>query len=350
MDRAVRVIRIIFIILVIVALFLLLIIRLSSLLCVLILSAVVAYLLNKPLRSMEKKMKRPWALLIIFGSLTIITGFFFYYVVPLFVRQAADLIAYTPKLVQAIGGLLDDAGKSAGEPLAGFLKQTFDGFNKRAADWLGSATISLAQGGSSGIGWALLIPVFAFYILKDHEYFIDQVGYLIPLKYRTDLHSLYVSIDKAVGQFLRGQLLVAISVAVMTTTGLLIIGVPNALLLGIICGLCNLIPYIGPLIGAIPVALVSLMLGWKTMLFSVMVVFIVQQVDNMVISPKIMGDSLRIHPVYIIVAIIAGSGLFGFMGLLLALPALIILKEVILFIFKKRLYRNKDTDVSNEKI
>ena len=84
----------------------------------------------------------------------------------------------------------------------------------------------------------------------------------------------------------------------MTATGLLIIGVPNALLLGLICGLCNMIPFIGPFIGAMPVALVSVMLGWKTMLLSVLVVFIVQQFDNTIISPKIMGDSLRfIRPI-----------------------------------------------------
>ena len=167
---------------------------------------------------------------------------------------------------------------------------------------------------------------------------MDQFNYLVPVRYRKDLHALYVSIDKALGQFLRGQLVVSISVAALTATGLLIVGVPNAPLLGLICGLCNLIPYIGPFIGAIPVALVAAALGWKLMLLAVLVVLVVQQLDNMIISPKIIGDSIRIHPVYIIAAIIAGSGLFGVLGLLLALPSLIILKEIVLFLFRKRLY------------
>lgn len=342
MDKAVKVIRIIIVAAIVTAFALLFFFRLGGLACTLISAAALSYLLNKPLKKMEKRMKRHWALLIIFGILAGVTALFVCYMVPLFFRQATDLAAYVPKIMQAVSGILDNAGKSAGEPLDGIINDAFKSFNQRAANWLGSTTINVAQGSYSGMGWALLLPVFTFYFLKDREHFIDQINYLIPLKYRSDLHSLYISIDKSLGQFLRGQLLVAFSVAVMTATGLLIIGVPNALLLGAICGLCNMIPFIGPFIGAIPVALVSIVLGWKAMLLSVAVVLIVQLLDNAIISPKILGDSLKIHPAYIIIAIIAGSGLFGIMGLLLALPMLIILKEIVLFAFKKRLYDGRE--------
>lgn len=339
MERAMRFIRIIILSLLIVGVVLLLFFRLGGLLCTLIVSAVFAYLLNKPLAAMERKIRRQWALLIIFGLLAGIAAVLSVYIVPMLFRQAAYLVSYVPKVIESAVKMLDNAGSMAGEPLASMARQAFDGFNKRAVEWLGNSTISLAQGFSAGIGWALLSPVFTFYFLKDHEYFVDQIGYLIPLRYRSDLHMLYLSIDKAVGQFLRGQLLVSLGVAVMTTAGLLIIGVPVAPLLGLICGLCNMIPYIGPLIGAIPVALVSASMGWQTVLISVIVILVVQQLDNMIISPKIIGDSLRIHPIYIIIAIIAGSGLFGVMGLLLALPMLIVLKEIILFFFRKRIRR-----------
>lgn len=339
MGKAAGIIRTIIIIVIIIALVLLIFFRLGGLVCTLIISVVLSYLLNKPMTMLEKHMKRIWALLIIFGILAGLAFFFFYYMVPMFFRQATELVGFVPQVLKASGALFDSFGKSAGEPLAGILNQAFAGFNDRVAVWLGNATIALAQGGSSSIGWALLLPVFVLYFMKDREFFIDQINYLIPIKYRGDLHALYLSIDKAVGQFLRGQMLVSFSVAVMTSIGLLIIGVPSAPLLGLICGLCNLVPYIGPFIGAVPVALVSVILGWKTMLFSVLVILIVQQLDNMIISPKIIGDSIRIHPVYILIAIIAGSGLFGIMGLLLALPALIILKEITLFVFRKMLRR-----------
>lgn len=345
MDKASRFIRIAVIIVLAAALIVLLFTRLSGLVCTMISAAVASYLLSKPLKKMEKKMKRHWALLIIFSILAGATAFFFYYVVPLFFRQAADFVSFIPKVLQAVSDILDNAGKSAGAPLDGIINDALDGFNKQAAVWLGSATINLAQGSYSGLGWGLLLPVFTFYFLKDREYFIDQINYLIAIKYRGDLHTLYISIDKALGQFLRGQLMVAVSVAIMTATGLLIIGVPNAPLLGMICGLCNMIPYIGPFLGAIPVALVSIVLGWRAMLLSVVVVLIVQLLDNTIISPKILGDSLKIHPVYIIIAIIAGSGLFGIMGLLLALPMLIILKEIVIFVFRKRLYNGREPTI-----
>jgi predicted PurR-regulated permease PerM len=349
MDKAVRVVIVIIATVLAAALLIFMLFRLRGLLCTIIISIVLAYLLNKPLKAMEKRMKRPWALLIMFGVLAGTAALFLFYVAPLFVRQAADLVAYIPKLLDAVGRFLVNAGNQVGEPLTGFISQAIDGFNRRAADWLGTTTISLAQGCSAWAGWALLMPVFGFYFLKDHEHFIDQLNYLIPIRYHEDLHALYLSIDKAVGHFLRGQLLVSLAVAVMTSAGLLIIGVPNALLLGLICGLCNLIPYIGPFIGAVPVALVSIMLGWKKMLISVLVILVVQQLDNMVISPKIIGDSIKINPAYIIIAIIAGSGLFGIMGLVLALPMLIIIKEILVFLFRKRLYSGKHPKFSNEK-
>jgi predicted PurR-regulated permease PerM len=348
LDKVARIIKLIIIIAVAVTAAVLLWMKLSGLLCTLVISVIAAYLLNKPLKYLEKKMRRPWALLIIFGLLAGATAFILYYFVPLFLKQAADLVAYIPKVIQSAGVMLGNFGDSAGEPLAGILNQAFQGFDRRAADWLGGATITAAQSISLGLGWTLLFPFFMFYFLKDHEQFIDQICYLVPIRFRADMHYLYLSIDKAIGLFIRGQLLVSATVAVLVTAGLLVVGVPNALLLGLICGLCNIIPYIGPFIGVVPVALVSAVLGWRTMLLAVLVVFAVQQLDNMVISPKIIGDSIRMHPAYIIIAIIAGSSLFGIIGLLFALPALIILKEIALFLFKKRLYRKKDAPAEGQ--
>lgn len=349
MNKAVRITIIILLTVLAAALLIFVLFRLKGLFCTILISVVLAYLLNKPLKAMERHMRRPWALLIMFGALAGVTALLLYFVAPLFVRQAADMLAYIPKVIEAAGRFLENAGKQVGGPLTSFVNEAFAGFNKRAADWLGTATISLAQGCSAWAGWALLVPVFGFYFLKDHEKFTDQFNYLVPIRYHDDLHALYGSIDKAVGSFLRGQLLVSLAVALMTSTGLIIIGVPNALLLGLICGLCNLIPYIGPFIGAVPVALVAIMLGWQKMLISVALILVVQQLDNMVISPKIIGDSIRINPAYIIIAIIAGSGLFGAIGLVFALPMLIVIKEVLLFLFRKRLYSRRRLKFGNEK-
>jgi predicted PurR-regulated permease PerM len=342
MEKAARVLKLILIVAAAAATIVFLWTKISGLICTLIISAIAAYLLNKPLKLLEKKMKRPWALLIIFGVLVAAAAFSVYYFVPLFFRQAADLIAYIPRILQTAGSIVGSFGSNAGEPLKGILSQTFQGIDQKAAGWLSGATLRAAHSLSAGLGWTLLFPFFAFYFLKDHEYFIDQLGYLVPIRYRADMHALYLLIDKAIGQFLRGQLLVSITVAVLVTIGLIIVGVPNALLLGLICGLFNMIPYIGPFIGVIPVALVAAVLGWEKMLFAMLVVFAVQQIDNMIISPKVIGDSIRIHPAYTIIAIIAGSGIFGILGLLFALPMLIILKEIITFVFRKRLHSKKE--------
>jgi predicted PurR-regulated permease PerM len=344
MEKVNRIIKIVLWAAIAIVFLAILLFRLRSLASVLLISAMLAYLLHKPLKALEKKLTRPWALLIIFGLLT---GFFTLlcsYIIPLFVRQAADLLGYVPKVMQGLESFLQKTGEKTGEPLSGILTQFFGNFYTRTADWMGAATLSVAQAGYSNLGWALLTPFLTFYFLKDHEYFMDQINYLVPLKYRKDVKTLLSSIDLALGHFLRGQFIVSVAVAAMTTIGFAIIGVPNYLLLGLLCGLCNMIPYVGPFIGAVPVALASAVQGWKILLLALAVVLAVQEIDNMVISPKVMGNHLKIHPVYIIIAIIAGSGLVGIIGIIFALPALIILRETTQFLFHRRLYQKSDIE------
>ncbi len=324
----------------------LLLYRLRSLVFVLLLSAMLAYLLYRPLKYLERRMRRPWALLVIFGLLAGFLALFSSYAVPVFVRQAAELLGTIPRVMETLQGFLSRMAQRSGEPFGDFVNQSFDKLYARTTDWLGTATLGAAQSGYSNVGWVLLVPFITFYMLKDHGFFLDQLQYLVPVRWRADAGKLLGSIDLSLGHFLRGQLLVSIVVMAMMTVGLAVLGVPNYLLLGLLCGVFNMIPYVGPFLGAAPVALSAAVCGWQTLVLALILVLVVQQMDNMVLSPKIIGDNLRIHPLYIIVAILAGSGLLGFVGIVFALPLLIILRETVQFLFRRRLdARRSSSDI-----
>ena len=339
MEKAVRVLRIILFVLVLVALAVAVVVRLHGLLSVILISALMAYLLNKPHRKLQKWMRPGFSLLIIFGSVLGVLVLLGVYIVPLMLRQAADLIGAVPKLLNAITGIVTRPGGEQG-PMGDIIGQAMGSLSARAADWLGSATLNVAQVSYSGLIWLVLIPFLVYYFLKDHRFFLSQVGYLVPIRFHNDIQTLYISVDKALGQFFRGQLLVSLIVGVLNVIGLLVVGVRSALLLGLLSGLCNMVPYVGPFIGAVPVALVASLQGWRTTLFAIIVVLVVQQLDNNIISPKVLGSSLQLHPVYVILAVIVASSLFGAMGLVFALPGMLILREIGLYLFRKRLYRD----------
>jgi len=174
----------------------------------------------------------------------------------------------------------------------------------------------------------IIIPVLMFYMLKEaneiKEFFIS----LIPEKNKNTVVSLISDIDIALSNFLRGQLLVATAVGVLIGLGLYVIGIKYSLLIGIFAGVTNLIPYLG-IIMSISIALLMALFKSPVIysIISVLIVFgIVATLENSLIAPKILGDSLHLNPLLIMLAIIIGGHLHGFYGMVFAIPAMCVLK------------------------
>ena len=181
----------------------------------------------------------------------------------------------------------------------------------------------------------LLAWMLTFYILKDKEQIVKNIKYFFPKSCREDIICFVRDIHRVVLRFIQGQVLIAIIIAIIETLGLYLIGMPYAPLLGFIGGLSNIIPYFGPYIGAIPALAVALTISPWLALWTSAVFLIVQQIDNIYLSPRIMEGKLGLHPVTTIMAVIIGGKLFGLLGLLFSVPLTAMIK--ILF---KRLYRS----------
>lgn len=169
----------------------------------------------------------------------------------------------------------------------------------------------------------VFVPVFAFYLLVDWPRLKKGMSDLIPKPYRDLTHERLGEVDEAIASFLRGQLVIALILAAINATGLVLLDVPFGLALGIVAGLANMVPYMALVVGLAP----ALVLCWAEhqswpLLLGVVAVFGgAQLLEGTVLSPRILSRSVNLHPVWVLLAVIAGGSLFGFVGMLIAVPA-----------------------------
>ena len=186
---------------------------------------------------------------------------------------------------------------------------------------------SSSAGLLSAILTILLTPVLAFYLLRDWDIMVARIGALIPRRYQPKVFTLAKESDDALGSFLRGQVMVMLGLATVYSIGLLLIGLENALAIGILSGLVSFVPYLGFVVGIGLAGLTAFAMGGGPMLFlGVLAVYAVgQAIEGTVLTPKFVGENIGLHPVVVIFAVMAGGHLFGFFGILLALPAAAVL-------------------------
>ena len=177
----------------------------------------------------------------------------------------------------------------------------------------------------------VLAPIIAFYLLVDLPHIRRVFRSLVPPRARGDAMVVVRRLGTAIGGYFRGQLAVAAVVGVMASIGMLVIDLPFWLIVGMIAGVFNMIPLIGPYIGAVPGIIIALTTGGgvSKAIWVAVVMTIVQQIDNHFISPIVMQRAVKLHPAVVMLALLAGGTLGGFFGLLLAVPATAVLKIIV---------------------
>ncbi|MEH6473635.1 MAG: AI-2E family transporter, partial [Halopseudomonas sp.] len=167
-----------------------------------------------------------------------------------------------------------------------------------------------------------LIPVVAFYLLRDWDRMVAQVGALLPRSIEPHVNRWASECDEVLGAFIKGQLLVMLCLGAFYAIGLGLVGLDLALILGVVAGLASIVPYMGFIIG-IGASLIAAMLQFNELYYLLLVGLVFgagQVLEAVVLTPVLVGDKIGLHPVAVIFAIMAGGQLFGFTGVLLALP------------------------------
>ena len=173
------------------------------------------------------------------------------------------------------------------------------------------------------MGKLVLSPLIGFYLLRDRRQIAFLLMLLLPVSWRARAVRAGREMRRETAGFLRGQLLVSFLVGTLTAVGLLLIGTPGWLLLGLLMGVMELVPYIGPVLAGIPAVLLGLQSGLAQALWTLLVLWTVQQVEGSLLSPRLLSGATRLHPLTVLLAISAGGIFSGTVGMLLALPIVV---------------------------
>jgi len=306
-----------------------------------IIALAIGYLLDPVAERLQKLgLSRLMATLVIMAAFILVLALLFILVFPILGRQLVAFLQTLPDTLKKLEGLLGQAGSWLGHDyIAPILKKLglegavapdvstnvnglFGDAARAAASFLNSL---VARGAAviSVVSLLIVTPVVAFYLLLDWHKMTGTIDSLIPLRHRETAHQLLQQIDIALAGFLRGQSLVCLFLGLWYGLGLSLIGLNFGLLIGLSAGLLSFIPYVGSLTALITAAIVATVQGWphwQLFFFAVGLVLTGQFLEANILSPKLVGDKVGVHPVWLIFALLAFGSVLGFIGLLIAVP------------------------------
>jgi len=302
---------------------------------------VLAYVLNPSVRRLQqKRFSRTQAILLVYLSLGLTIVLLSLYVFPALLKQLSSFGDQLPRYLGNVQEIVRDFGRDYQRvELPESLRQAVNDALKEAEQGITEAVRNLIQAGigliTGTLGFLVITPILTFYILKDLRRLEIKALHLLPRADRQEALKLWRGVDRIMVGFVQGHLMVAAVVGILSGVGLKLIGLDYALLLGIIAGIAELIPYFGPVIGAVPAVALALLHSPRQALLVVIVMVVVQQIEANILSPKILGQSVELHPVVIVFALLSGGYLYGIVGLLLAVPAAAILRLLGNFIYDR---------------
>jgi predicted PurR-regulated permease PerM len=309
-------------------------------------AALLAYI-GDPLadRLQRLRLPRTLAVVCVFLLTFLLVALLVLLIGPLIRQQVGALFAALPAIVSQVEQVwLPSAssflGIETGDKIGfgAFLAE----YKDMAGSWGATLLSSVTSTGTmlaAAVMSLFLIPILTFYLLRDWDSIVAHFGALVPESQRDTVFELARETDEVLGAFLRGQMLVMFALAVIYSTGLTLVGLEFAIAIGVVSGLVSFVPYLGFVFG-IGVASLTVALEPNPLLHFVGVIAtfsIAQLIEGSILTPKLVGDRIGLHPVMVIFAIAAGGQLFGFFGILLALPAAAVLSVVVRFAFNRYL-------------
>jgi predicted PurR-regulated permease PerM len=250
---------------------------------------------------------------------------------PILANQLADFIDRIPSYVEKLQGLFATFIDSRWSRFLGVdsttIHSSLGGLMSQGAAWLTTHLGSLWTGGRALLdilSLFIVTPVVAFYLLYDWDRMVARVDGLLPLDHREEIRRLARDIDRAIAAFVRGQGLLCLILGIFYASGLVLVGLNFGFLIGIAAGLLSFIPYVGFSLGfivSLGIALVQFAPDWFWVGATVLVFVIGQALEGYVLQPRLIGHSVGLHPVWLLFALFAFGLLFGFVGLMIAIPA-----------------------------
>lgn len=311
----------------------------------LILSGFLYYMLNPILKLLLKvrlghfRLNRGVASLLLVLMLILIICGGLAMLIPPVVKEITSLVTHLPQTASGLQRQLNDTIQHSplknidltayyrqfDHQLANYAQVVLKGLSSRIGDVINAVTnITVVT---------ITVPVMLFYMLKDGSKLGPSIQKWLSPHHAKEVDQLLGKMNDTLSSYIAGQVIECLFVAVFTSLGYLLIHQPLALVLGIVAGLCNIIPYIGPYIGIAPALFVSLTMAPQKLILVIIVVIVVQQIDGNVIYPNIIGKTLQIHPLTIILLLLAAGHIAGIAGMILCIPFYAVLKTIAEYFF-----------------
>lgn len=305
-----------------------------------LLALVIAYALEPAVSYLHRQgLGRCWAIAVVYALVGLLAGAAIAFVLPLFLSELSGLAQMIPEYVRRAEGFLGGLERRFDRwPLPAAVRQPLQAQVGRAEGALLSAVAGLTQGVFALFSQAftlLLAPILAFYMLLDLPLFRRKLELWLPAGARSEAWTLLRDVDRVLGGFVRGQVVVAAAVGLLTAVAMGLLGVPFAAVLGLLAGLLNVIPYFGSILGAIPGLLLAATVSFALVVKAALAYLLIQQVEAVILVPRIMGRTVGLHPLVLVFALLVGGAYLGLVGLVLAVPAAGLIRVVAAFLLRR---------------
>jgi len=319
---------------------------------------------HMPIALRRAHMARPLAIVIVYLLIIGVAITIVAFLVPLIREQLQELLAAFPILLEGARGHMslgltnwylnawDTVGQLAEQYFGVKLEEIAQGnlrpqVEQWILEWIQRAASLVVSGIQQGVTRTvtgitgtvsfvlgiLILPFWLFYILNDQARLISGVMHLLPERHRLDAYFLIRAGDGVLSAYIRGQLLLCLFIFIIDSIGLAIIGVRFPLVLGLVAGVLEIFPFVGPILGAIPALLVALLQSPTKALWAFLLFVGVQQVENIFLVPRIQGQSVQLHPALIMLVLVIGNEIAGLWGMLLAVPLTAIMRDVFKYLY-----------------
>lgn len=302
-----------------------------------------AWLLNPIINLLQEKgMKRSLAVVLVYLMLAVIIYLFCLAVIPSLITQLNEFAKMVPDYINDLGSWVNDIFDKISNSTNIDMETVRLNFMTSVEDWgrgiatdLPTTLITLVQNVVSGIGKFLIGLIIGFYLSLNFNNVNKVLMGIIPIKIRKDAERLLSNISEVLYNFLNGTLLLTILLFIVSLIGFSIIGLKTPILFALFCAVTNLIPYIGPYIGAVPAILIGFTQGTTTGILVAVFILICQTVDGNILNPIVIGKKTDLHPVTIIVSLLIFEYFFGIIGMIIATPVVAVLKVIYVFLDEK---------------
>ncbi|MGD9315598.1 MAG: AI-2E family transporter [Anaerolineae bacterium] len=318
-----------------------------------ILGLVLAYLLLPLVHWLERHMPsrlhawraaRPLSIILTYLFFVILVAGLIAFVVPIMAGQVGGFVERLPEYSTRLQNLVDRGLLWYQDNIPDDWKQNIEasladiaqGVFTRLRDSLGAMIQSVFSSFNFLVG-LIIIPFWLFYVLQDESRVKQGLLQVLHPELRPDFRRLATLIDNVLSAYVRGQLVLVLFVGALATIALLIIGVPFAPVLGLIAGIFEVLPNIGPYLGAIPAILIALATEPVTAIWVALAFFIIQMIENLILVPRISGSSVKLHPALVMMVLVIGGQLAGLWGMLIAVPVTAIIRDVFLYLYLRLL-------------